>query len=43
MVPNTDIPIVSDKNLKNLNGDEIIINFAWHIKMNKILSKKEKN
>jgi len=46
MVPNTDIPIVSDSNLKKLNGDEIIINFAWHIKdeiKNYLLQKNIKN
>ena len=32
MAPNTNIPIVSDKNLKNLNNNDVVINFAWHIK-----------
>jgi hypothetical protein len=45
MVPNTDIPIVSDSNLKKLNGNEIIINFAWHIKdeIKKYLLRKKIN
>ena len=30
-VPNTNIPIVSDNELKKLEKDTIIINFAWHI------------
>ena len=31
-VPNTDIPIVSDKLLNKIDKKTIIINFAWHIK-----------
>ena len=31
-VPNTKIPIVSDKHLSELKKSIIIINFAWHIK-----------
>ena len=31
-VPNTKIPIVSDKKLSSLETKTIIINFAWHIK-----------
>jgi hypothetical protein len=31
-VPNTRIPIVSDKKLSSLKKEVIIINFAWHIK-----------
>ena len=31
-VPNTKIPIVSDKHLSDLKKSIIIINFAWHIK-----------
>ena len=30
-VPNTNIPIVSDKELKFLDKKSLIINFAWHI------------
>jgi len=30
-VPNTNIPIVSDKELKFLDKKSVIINFAWHI------------
>jgi SAM-dependent methyltransferase len=31
-VPNTDIPIVSDRLLNKIDKKTIIINFAWHIK-----------
>ena len=30
-VPNTNIPIVSDSKLKDINKNKVIINFAWHI------------
>ena len=30
-VPNTNIPIVSDKKINKINTKTIIINFSWHI------------
>ena len=44
-VPNTNIPIVSDKELKFLDKKSVIINFAWHInsEIKKYLREKIKN
>jgi hypothetical protein len=42
-VPNSNIPIISDEKLKDINKKTIIINFAWHIKKEIFNYLKKKN